>query len=102
MALLLALSIPVAYAVGSHLGGIGGGLAIAILIALSPNLVLNGRRVMMEAPLLLFSLLTVLAAIRIVVQAPTEGPTTWPLRWRLILLFGIAGGMAVSASTAVS
>jgi len=97
MAVLLALSIPLAYAVGSHLGGIGGGLAIAILIALSPNLVLNGRRVMMEAPLLLFSLLTVLAAIRIVLQAPTEAPTIWPLRWRLILLFGLAGGMAVSS-----
>src|SRR6187200_156111 len=37
MAVLLALGIPVAYAIGAQLGGIGGGLLMATLIAVSPN-----------------------------------------------------------------
>src|SRR5687767_10243701 len=70
MALLLALSVPAAYGIGAQVGGIPGGLLMATLIAVSPNLALNGRRAMMEAPLLLFSLLSALAALRIVANPP--------------------------------
>lgn len=124
MALLLALSILAAYGVGAHLGGVWGGLLMATLVALSPNTLINGRRVMMEAPLLLFSLLTVLAALRIASSsqqtANGEQPTAdgsqqpensertdaasaqlkagrWTLEALRWLLFGLGAGMALSS-----
>jgi 4-amino-4-deoxy-L-arabinose transferase-like glycosyltransferase len=120
MALLLALSVPVAYGIGAQVGGIPGGLLMATLIAVSPNLALNGRRAMMEAPLLLFSLLSALAALRIATsrQPPaaskgqqrfiteaTEHTESTENRsslgtWHsalLFLLFGAAAGMALAS-----
>ena len=96
MALLLALSIPAAYGVGAQMGGMWGGLVMATLVAVSPNLALNGRRVMMEAPLLLFSLLTALAALRIAashLQPATSGRRTAVY----LLLLGLAAGMALGS-----
>jgi 4-amino-4-deoxy-L-arabinose transferase-like glycosyltransferase len=120
MGLLLALSVPTAYGIGAHVGGVAGGLLMATLIAVSPNLALNGRRAMMEAPLLLFSLLSALAALRIAASrqfpaastgranvilnasASTESAKNFsalgPLPSALFfLLFGLAAGMAVAS-----
>ncbi|MBK8138615.1 MAG: phospholipid carrier-dependent glycosyltransferase [Chloroflexi bacterium] len=96
MALLLALSIPAAYGVGTQMGGMWGGLVMATLVAVSPNLALNGRRVMMEAPLLLFSLLTTLAALRI---AASSQPTANSGRRTAVylLLLGLGAGMALGS-----
>jgi 4-amino-4-deoxy-L-arabinose transferase-like glycosyltransferase len=87
MALLLALSIPAAYAVGAQLGGKAGGLLMATLLASSPNLLVNGRRAMMEAPLLLFALATVLAALRFAIRPS--------LRWTALL--GLGAGATVAS-----
>jgi 4-amino-4-deoxy-L-arabinose transferase-like glycosyltransferase len=87
MALLLALSIPVAYAVGAQLGAEAGGLLMATLLASSPNLLVNGRRAMMEAPLLLFTLVTVLAALRFAIR-PSHGWTA---------LLGLGAGATVAS-----
>jgi hypothetical protein len=64
MAALLALCVPAAFGVGMAVGGWPAALALPALLMLSPNLLLNGRRAMMEAPLMLFSLLTVLSGLR--------------------------------------
>lgn len=98
MALLLALSIPVAYRVGALLGGARGGLLVATLVACSPNLVLNGRRAMMEAPLLLFSLLTVFAALKLqAISAQPASAGTRPAPWRLVVGLGLAAGLALAS-----
>lgn len=98
MAVLLALSVPAAYGVGTLLGRAPGGLLMATLVALSPNLVLNGRRAMMEAPLLLFSLLTVFAALKLPAVNPRSAVTA-PRRspWRPVLAFGVAAGLALAS-----
>lgn len=93
MALLTALSIPVAYGIGAHVGGPIGGLLMATLIAVSPNLILNGRRAMMEAPLLLFSLLAVLSALEIAARLRRNAPRVG----LFIILLGVSTGMAVAA-----
>ena len=61
-ALLMAASVWAIFALGWRLGGRGTAYAAALYLALSPPLLLNGRRAMMEAALTCFSLLTVLAA----------------------------------------
>jgi len=73
MAALLALCIPAAFGIGMQLGGWPAALIFPALLAFSPNVLLNGRRAMMEAPLMLFSLLTVLSALRwgVAVKSPS-------------------------------
>ncbi|MBK9124338.1 MAG: phospholipid carrier-dependent glycosyltransferase [Chloroflexi bacterium] len=89
IALLLALSVPAAYGVGAQVGGLWGGALMAALIAFSPNLLINGRRAMMEAPLLLFSLLSVLAGLRWIAAERR--------RWLWLIPLGIGAGMALAS-----
>lgn len=63
-ALFLALCVPAAFGIGMSIGGWPAALIFPALMALSPNILLNGRRAMMEAPLMAFSLLMVLSALR--------------------------------------
>ncbi|HRL13551.1 MAG TPA: phospholipid carrier-dependent glycosyltransferase, partial [Aggregatilineales bacterium] len=89
-ALLMALAVPVAFGIGLTLGGDGArgrvtAYAVSLLFALNPALLINGRRAMMESALMLFSLLTVLAAMRFV-----RARRWWPV-------FGLAIGMAVAS-----
>lgn len=98
MALLLALSIPAAYGVGAQVGGRRGGLLMATLIAVSPNLVLNGRRVMMESPLLLFSLLTALAALKLsAFNSQPSAARSRPFPLPVVLVFGLSTGLALAS-----
>lgn len=89
IALMLALSVPAAYGVGAQLGGRWGGVLMAALVAFSPNLLINGRRAMMEAPLLLFSLLSALAGLRWI--------TAERRRWLWLILLGVGAGMALAS-----
>lgn len=89
IALMLALSVPAAYGVGAQVGGLWGGVLMAALVAFSPNLLINGRRAMMEAPLLLFSLLSVLAGLRWIAAERR--------RWLWLILLGIGTGMALAS-----
>lgn len=89
IALMLALSVPVAYGVGAQVGGIWGGVLMAALVAFSPNLLINGRRAMMEAPLLLFSLLSVLAGLRWIAAERRH--------WLWLILLGVGAGMALAS-----
>jgi 4-amino-4-deoxy-L-arabinose transferase-like glycosyltransferase len=89
-ALLMALAVPAAFGIGWTIGGDGGrgrtaAYAVSLLFALNPALLLNGRRAMMESALMLFSLLTVLAAMRFL-----RARRWWPL-------LGVAIGMAVAS-----
>lgn len=89
-ALLMALAVPVAFGIGLTLGGDGArgrvtAYAVSLLFALNPALLINGRRAMMESALMLFSLLTVLAAVRLI-----RARRWWPV-------FGLAIGMAVAS-----
>ena len=62
-ALLLALAVPVIFAIGWQIGGRPTAYLAAILFALHPALLLNGRRAMMEGSFILFSLCVVAAGI---------------------------------------
>lgn len=91
MALLLALCVPAAFGIGMSVGGWPMALVFPALIALSPNILINGRRAMMEAPLLLASLLTVLSAVR------WAGVSPHPKRGIWLILLSLAAGLALSS-----
>lgn len=86
-ALLLALCIPAAFGIGMSVGGWPTALMFPAFVALSPAILLNGRRAMMEAPLLLCSLLTVLSALR------------WSSerRWVWLVTLSLSAGLALSS-----
>lgn len=92
-ALMLALSVPVMFALGGALGGRLSALFASGLYALHPVILLNGRRAMMEGSLLLFGLLAVLAAVAISRrrQAGKDGAWGW---WALLVL---AGGLTLAS-----
>lgn len=86
-ALLTAAGVVVMFALGREAGGRPAAYLASAYYALSPALLLNGRRAMMEGSLLFFSLLVVLAGV-------------WFLRtysWRTALLMGVAGGLALAS-----
>ena len=89
MAILLALCIPTAFGIGMSIGGWPAALIVPTLLAMSPNLVLNGRRAMMEAPLMLFSLLMVLSALRW--AAPHSRRGGW------LMSLALSAGLALSS-----
>ncbi len=74
MAVLLALCIPAAFGVGMQIGGWPAALIFPALLAFNPSVLLNGRRAMMEAPLMLFSLLMALSALRWIAPHPLNPP----------------------------
>lgn len=88
-ALLLAGAVVCAFALGGLLGGRPAAWGAALLMALHPALLLNGRRAMMESGLLAFSLLLVLAA--------AWWARTQRHQWWAALLLGAATGLALAS-----
>jgi len=62
-ALMLALAVPIIFVIGWQIGGRTTAYSAAILFALHPALLLNGRRAMMEGSFILFSLCAVAAGL---------------------------------------
>lgn len=89
-ALLMAAGVVVIFGIGRMMAGRGAAYAMSALYALHPVLLLNGRRSMLEGSLMLFSLLTVLAALA---WLRAEGRARWA--WSLVL--GLSAGMAVAS-----
>lgn len=89
-ALFFALSVPLFYAIAWRLGGPLTALTASGLYALHPALLLNGRRALMEGPLLFFGLLTLCCALMILRRGERAG-----LRWWLAL--SLAGGLALAS-----
>lgn len=94
-AIFLALGVPLIYAVTRAAGGGAlAGLIAALLYTLSPALLLNGRRAMMEGSLTFFTLLTVWLCGRwLYPREPSRGARS--ISWGAA--FGAAGGLALAA-----
>ena len=92
-ALMLALSVPVMFALGWAVGGRLPAMFASGLYALHPVILLNGRRAMMEGSLLLFGLLVILAAVMISRRRGTGTDAGWGWWGALIL----AGGLALAS-----
>ncbi len=86
-ALLLAAGMIVIFALGRALGGRPVAYLASLYYALNPALLIDGRRAMMEASLIAFSLLTVLAGVWLLQKR----------RWWTVLLLGIAAGLALAS-----
>lgn len=81
--LMTAVTICGVYAVGKRIGGVRAAILAAILFTLSPSVLLNGRRAMMESGFLLGTVLLLWVAVN------------YRGRWRWGLAFGFAAGLAV-------
>lgn len=86
-ALLLALGAVFVFAIGRSLGGRPVAYLASLYYALSPALLLNGRRATMEGSLTAFSLLVVLAALWLLREK----------RWWQALLLGAAAGLTLAS-----
>jgi hypothetical protein len=86
-AILLAVGAIVIFVIGWQVGGLPTAYFASLFYALSPALLLNGRRAMMEGSFICFSLLTVLTAIWLL-QRPS---------WRSTLALGVSAGLAVAS-----
>ena len=89
-ALMFAASIPVLFGIAWCFGGRLVAFLASGLYALHPTLLLNGRRAMMEGPLLLFGLLTIFCAL-LLMQRGLNARRRW---W---LALALAGGLALAA-----
>jgi 4-amino-4-deoxy-L-arabinose transferase-like glycosyltransferase len=88
--LLGALGVLAIFGIGGAVGGRPAAYTASLLYALHPAVLLNVRRAMMEGSLMLFSLLTVLAAVYFL---RSKGRA----RWGWALLLGLSAGMALSS-----
>jgi 4-amino-4-deoxy-L-arabinose transferase-like glycosyltransferase len=86
-ATLLALSAITLFFVGYTVAGRQVAYLASVYYALNPAILLNGRRVMMESAMLLFSLLVVLVGLWLVKKCS----------WWLYLLLGLVSGLAVAS-----
>lgn len=86
-ALFLAASVVVLFAIVRTVGGRIPAYLGTSYYVLSPALLINGRRAMMEGPLLFFSLLAVWLTLHILQNR----------RWLGYVLFGIIGGLTVAS-----
>lgn len=89
-ALFLVVGLLAVYALAGQVGGRAAAWIAAILYALHPALLLNGRRAMMEGSLIAF---TALAALLAVYWLRGRGGRAW---WWAIL-FGLCAGMALAS-----
>ncbi len=89
-ALFFALSVPLLYAIAWRLGGSWTALLASGLYALHPALLLNGRRALMEGPLLFFGLLTICCALMILRRGERAGRRWW-------LALALSGGLALAS-----
>ena len=92
-AAFFALSVIPMFAMGMLLGGRWAAYPAAILYALNPILLLNGRRAMMEGSLLLFGLLTLWIALLVVRQLQHKQV----LHWRHWAGLAIYGGLTLAS-----
>ncbi len=93
-AALMALGVIPLFFIAYRLNGRGAAYAACLLYATNPALLLNGRRAMMEGALVLFSLLTVLAAMWFLEQQRAGA------RRRVaasVLVLGLSAGMALAS-----
>lgn len=97
MALLLAASLPLVFALGDRLGGPLVAYAASFLLATHAVVLVQARRALMEAPLLFFSLLTVWTAVGWAEtwQRP-EARSGWR-RWSWPAALALASGLAVAS-----
>ncbi|MAU09006.1 MAG: hypothetical protein CL607_04230 [Anaerolineaceae bacterium] len=86
-ALFLAGSVAVLFVIVKTIGGRAPAYLATAYYTLSPAVLINGRRAMMEGPLLFFSLLAVWAALHLLQHR----------RWLGYVLFGIIGGLTVAS-----
>ena len=89
-ALFFALSVPLLFAIAWRLRGTGTALLASGLYALHPALLLNGRRALMEGPMLFFGLLTICCALMILRHGERA-------RWRWWLALALSGGLALAS-----
>lgn len=85
-----AMSVPVFFAIAWRYGGLLTACLAGALYTLHPALLLNGRRAMMEGPMLFFGLLTILCAQVIIRQGHAHRR-----RWWLVL--ALVGGLALAS-----
>jgi 4-amino-4-deoxy-L-arabinose transferase-like glycosyltransferase len=90
-AVLLCAAAAALYGIGLLLGGRGAAVLAVLLFALSPNVLINGRRAMMEGSFLAFTLLAVLAAL---VWAEAQ---SWRRRMSFGALLGLSAGVALAS-----
>ncbi len=83
------------YALGWAVGGAGTAAVAALAFGLNPAVLLDGRRVMMEAALMAFSVWSAAAALGLMRGLVRP---SWP-RWGLplALAFGLLGGLALAS-----
>lgn len=86
-AALFALGIPALFLLGRAFSGQITAYSAAVLYALHPALLLNGRRAMTEGALICFTLLTVLAAVLVIHQK----------KWWSYALLGLVAGLTVAS-----
>ncbi len=85
--LLLVASVIALFALGKFIGGRPLAYIASFYYAFHPAILLNGRRAMMESALLLFILLTVLAALYLL-QHRT---------WKRAIMLGVVAGLAIAS-----
>ncbi|PJF26181.1 MAG: hypothetical protein CUN53_09000, partial [Phototrophicales bacterium] len=86
--LMLTLAVPVIFAIGWQLGGRPTAYLAAILFALHPALLLNGRRAMMEGSFILFSLCVVAAGLWFIKNSQRRAS---------LIALGVSSGLAVAS-----
>ena len=85
--IMMTASVGVLFAIGWQIGGRWTAFGASLYYALSPGLLINGQRAMMEGSYALFTLLTLLAGMWMVKHGG----------WRRALLLGLFGGLALAS-----
>ncbi|MBX3080136.1 MAG: phospholipid carrier-dependent glycosyltransferase [Anaerolineae bacterium] len=99
-ALLTALGVIPIFVIGWHVRLRSVAYPAALLYALHPVVLINGRRAMMEGSLMLFSLLTVAWAVEMIVTEHSAAATGWMRRLSPLARYvglGVCGGLVLSA-----
>ncbi len=95
-ALLMALSVPVVFALARRWTGWLAAYLASFLFATHPVILIQARRAYMESPLLFFSLLTIWLAVWWAGCLAGEGAPVWRQRGAALAL-GLSAGLAVAS-----